>query len=274
MPTMSTPLPPELQTTAPPPGTYLPLPAPVPSYNGQTATQIDPGAAPNPFQVADPNQAVNSVQSNLENILGSGNAYMTNANRRGLETAASRGLLNSSVAAGAAQRSAIEASMPILAQTMNLQGQREGQQFTQGESALDRYNQLKQQANQLNTTTQQNEFNRNFQGTQADADRQQAMRLQREQNAFTGEQNQLNRNQQKDMAQVQNWLDQQSYNREFYGTLAMLPIKSANDMSALLQQYAAENPEIYTQDVISGMTNFFSRNMAQILQGFFPDMVT
>lgn len=261
-------------TNTPPAGTYQPLPPAVPSYTGQTATQVNPGTAPNPFQVADPTQAVNSVQSNLDNILNSGNAYMANANRRGLETAASRGLLNSSIAGGAAQRSAIEASMPILAQTMGLQGQRETQGLQQNESALDRYNQLKQQANQLNTQTQQAEFDRRFQGTQADATRREQLRLQREQNAFTGEQNQLNRNQQKDMAQVQNWLDTQAYNREFYGTLAMLPIKSATDMSALLQQYAAENPEVYTQDVISGMTNFFSRNMAQILQGYFPDMVT
>ncbi len=54
------------------------------------------------------------VMGNLEQIVGSGSPYIENARRRGLETAAARGGINSSIAAGASERSALEAAMPLL----------------------------------------------------------------------------------------------------------------------------------------------------------------
>lgn len=49
----------------------------------------------------------------LEQLLSGDSAYMQDARRRGLEFAGSRGALNSSVAAGASQRAAIQAGAPI-----------------------------------------------------------------------------------------------------------------------------------------------------------------
>lgn len=272
MPTMSNPLPPELQvqTTLPAPTPAPNFGQPGPSYTPTPWTPV-PGAAAVPqYQVADPTQATAAVQTSLDQILNSGNPYMANANRRGLETAASRGLLNSSIAAGAAQRSAIEASMPILNQAMGLQGQRETQGLAQNESALDRALQTNLQSNQLNFTGQQNEFDRTFQGGQGDANRWNQIQLQREGNAFTGEQNQLNRNQQKDMAQIQDWMNNNQFNREFYGALSTMPIKNAFDMNNAILQYALQNPEVYTQNTISGITNFFNQNMMNVLKQYWP----
>ena len=53
------------------------------------------------------------VQNQMQGLMNRGGAYMQNAARRGLETANRRGLLNSSIAAGSAERSSLEAAMPI-----------------------------------------------------------------------------------------------------------------------------------------------------------------
>lgn len=271
MPTMSNPLPPELQV--PQNTTTLPAPnfgQPGPSYTPTPFTPIAGAAPVNPFQVADPTQATNSVQASLDNILNSGNPYMANARRSGLEAAAARGLMNSSIAAGSSQRSAIEAAMPVLREAMGLQGQRETQGLSQNESALDRALQQNAQANQLNFTGQQNQFDRTFQQTQGDANRWNQIQLQRETNAFQGEQNQLNRNQQQTMAQIQDWMNNNQFNREFYGALSTMPIKGAMDLNNMLAQYALDNPEIYTQNTITGITNFFNQNMMNVLKQYWP----
>lgn len=51
----------------------------------------------------------------LEQFLGSGSPYLANARKRGEEVAQARQLGNSSIAAGAAERSAIEAAAPLAA---------------------------------------------------------------------------------------------------------------------------------------------------------------
>lgn len=99
-----------------------------------------------------------------------------------------------------------------------------------------------------------------------------AMQLQgqRETFAFQGEQNQLERNRDYTRAQLEDWANSRQFNREFYGVLSMMPINSAYQLNSLIQTYALENPEIYTADVISGMSNFFAQNFAQILGTYFP----
>lgn len=95
---------------------------------------------------------------------------------------------------------------------------------------------------------------------------------QREQFAFQGEQNQLERNRDYTQAQLQNWMDSNKFNREFYGALSMMPIQSAYQLNSLIQTYALENPDVYTADVISGMTNFFNQNFSQILSTLMPSV--
>jgi len=55
------------------------------------------------------------VSTNLNRLLAGGSDYMQEARQSGLEVASGRGLLNSSIAAGSAQREAIRAGAPIAA---------------------------------------------------------------------------------------------------------------------------------------------------------------
>lgn len=56
------------------------------------------------------------VENRLGGLLGAGNPYIEAARNRGLRTAHARGLLNSSIAAQAAEAAAIEAAFPIASQ--------------------------------------------------------------------------------------------------------------------------------------------------------------
>lgn len=60
------------------------------------------------------------VLGSLEQVLGSNSPYIENARRRGLETAATRGGINSSIAAGSAERAAIEAAQPLVQQGVSI----------------------------------------------------------------------------------------------------------------------------------------------------------
>ncbi|UFK09605.1 hypothetical protein [Xanthomonas phage DES1] len=71
------------------------------------------------------------VTSSLESILDPSNSYIQNARQRGVEYAAQRGGVNSSIAAGAAERSAIEAAQPLVNQAVNADLQRESQAMTE-----------------------------------------------------------------------------------------------------------------------------------------------
>lgn len=103
----------------------------------------------------------------------------------------------------------------------------------------------------------------------------------REQNAFDAEQtirqqiftsleNQRDRDQQITMGQVQNWLNDQTFQREFNAQLSLLPITSAANLSQMLVQYAMDKPEVWTPDVVDGVSNFFNQSFFNILQQYFP----
>ena len=132
------------------------------------------------------------VMSSLEQVTGANSPYLANAHRRGLEVAATRGGINSSIAAGSAERAALEAAMPLVQQGL----------------AID------QQAQQV---------------------------------------------------QYDNWLSQQNFGRALFGQ----QFSSSLGMLNQLQQYALEDPELYTPEVISGYSNFFQQNMNDILQRYF-----
>lgn len=199
---------------------------------------------------------------------------MQNAQRRGLETAGARGLLNSSIASGAAQRSAVESSMPILNQIMGLQGQREQQDW---------------QANQANRAAAlgltEQERTQDFQRTQNLVNQAMDLTRQRESQGFQAQESQLGRTQQvnnalldaqlrstmmEDEALKTDWLNSRDFSRQFNANLSMLPIKSAIDMTTAITQFALNDPELYTPSVVSGMSEFFNRNMLAIMQQYFP----
>lgn len=136
------------------------------------------------------------VQSNLQTLLDPNSTYIQNARQRGVEYAASRGGLNSSIAAGASERAAIEAAAP-----------------------------LAQQATQIDQSRE----------------------------ALMG----------------QDWLANQNFNREIQGAISLLPVTSAFHMLDTIQQYALRDPELYTPDVVSGYSNFFTQNMTNIMNQYF-----
>lgn len=97
-------------------------PAGTPSYMGGTlpAQQFQmpvpgglPSTGPMPLDGVDYNTR---VSQSLEHFMDPNSAYIQNARQRGAEQAAVRGGVNSSIAAGASERAALEAAMP-LAQT-------------------------------------------------------------------------------------------------------------------------------------------------------------
>lgn len=132
------------------------------------------------------------VQSNLEAFLNPNSALMNQARRSGLETAAVRGGINSSIAAGASQRASLDTAANLATQATNIDQTRE--------------------AVAANDWTSSQNFNR-------------AMLGQFQQSAFTNSLNMLN----------------------------------------TVQQYALEDPELYTPEVMAGYSDFFSRNTQDIL---------
>lgn len=167
-----------------------------------------------------PNQSFSPysvVTDNMNNLLSSESRYIQNARQRGLEQANNRGMLNSSIAAGASERSAIEAAQPILNNIMGLTSQRESQ------------------ANQ---------------SLEAQRDRQ-----------FQSEFALLDAN-------IQDWVNNQNFNREFNGQLAMLPIASAADMWSGLMQLAASDPTVFTPDVLAGYQDFFQSGFNEYISRY------
>lgn len=150
------------------------------------------GSAPATPPMLNRQNGTAQAMSSLDQVLGSNSPYIQNARRRGLETAAARGGINSSIAAGASERSAIEGAMPLVQQ-----------------------------------------------GLQIDAAAQNA--------------------------QYDNWLSQQNFGRAMVGN-------AYNNTAAMLrsvQEYALADPEVYTPDAVSGISNFFDKVMNESLQRYF-----
>lgn len=132
------------------------------------------------------------VMGLMDQIVGSRSPYIENARRRGMELAGARGGVNSSIAAGASERSALEAALPLV-----------------------------QQAGEIDRTGAN--------------------------------------------AQWENWLSEQNFGRALFGQ----KFSSSLGMLNYLQQAAVEDPELYTPEVTSGFSNFFSQNMNNILKSYF-----
>ena len=75
------------------------------------------------------------VSSSLDSILNPNSDYIRNARQSGMEVAATRGGINSSIAAGASQRAAIDAAGTLAQQATQIEQQREQnamQEYLQG----------------------------------------------------------------------------------------------------------------------------------------------
>ena len=153
--------------TAAPAATGAPISTTAPA---QTTGGEAPVAATSPFPIAQAPQQVyqenmgagNVVQGYLSQLLSSDSPYIQNARRSGMEVAAQRGLLNSSIAAGNSQRSAIEAAQPILNEITNLHKQREQLGFTGEQNQKDRDQQITMA--RINDWAANNQFVREYNG--------------------------------------------------------------------------------------------------------------
>lgn len=233
--------------------------------------------------------ATATTMSALNTLLSGENSYIANARRRGLETANRRGLLNSTIASGASERAAIESSMPILGEIMGLTRQREGQDFQSLMASRGAALGLTEQQNAAKIQEARDAFQ--LAGTLTGQDRaaayeraqnlvNQAIGLtdSRESRALDQQQfeqtQQFNREQMREQAVLEDWMSSNQFNRQFNANLAMLPINNTFDLLQNLMQYGAENPQVWTPDIISGTSNFFTNNMFDILNRYFPGSFT
>lgn len=139
-----------------------------------------------------PMSGTQQVQEAMSAFTSPNSDYIRNARQRGIEYAATRGGINSSIAAGAAERSALEAATPLAQQAL----------------AID---------------------------------------------------------QTKENVATEDWLTQQNFNRALQGQV----FSNSMGMLNAVQQYALNDPALYTPDVVSGYSNFFQKNMDDILTQYF-----
>lgn len=161
-----------------------------PPRNDPFDSRIGNGDLPGGFQGTANRAYTRNVQGNelmgqrMGALLAANNPYMRNAVNRGREQAASRGLLNSSMAAGSAQRAAIEAASPIAAQ--------ESQAYVQAASDNQRW--LNERQSEQDRLAAANASSAGASAAGAAAAAMQ-LQMQRERLAFEGEQQGLNRTQ-------------------------------------------------------------------------------
>lgn len=190
----------------PKPTPGVPQPAPTSPQGAEGVGMYTP--------VADEASIVNNY---LSQLIGADSPLMRNARTLGIEHAAARGLQNSSIAAGNAQRAALDAALPLAQQAVDMFNQRENRQWTSSENRLDRQQQLT-------------------------------------------------------MAEVQNWLNNESFMRDFNAQLALAPVANTFQLLQMIMKQAVDQPDVYTPDVVSGFSEFFNTNMLDILARYFPTL--
>lgn len=135
-----------------------------PSTGGNAPVQSNPfPTVQQPQQVYQPNMSAGQVvQDYMNELLNENSGYIQSARRSGIEQAANRGLINSSIAAGNSQRAAIDAAQPILNQITNLHNQREQLAFTGEQNQMDRDQQITMA--RVADWAANNQFNREYNG--------------------------------------------------------------------------------------------------------------
>lgn len=238
---------------------------------GQVVNQLWQQAGGTAYRTPSLDSTVGIVNNTMAGILNPNNAYIDSARRAGLEHAAARGGLNSSIAAGASQRAAIDSAMPMFQQALGLTSQRESQDFQGQQADQQRALQRMQSATGLQSQREQ----LGWQGQQAGLDRVQNVNNQLLQQQLRERQSQMDfentRALQGDRVSQENWLADQNYSRQFNGNLALMPIQNSMQMNQAILDYALQNPEVYSPEVISGLQNFFTGTMVSILQQYFPN---
>lgn len=183
-----------------------------------------------------PVSGTTQVQRSIQSFLDPNSAYMQNARQRGVEQAALRGGVNSSIAAGASERAAMEAIQPFVEQAVGI-------------------DQQKYQLMAQDYLAQQGYKNQNLLADKSNALEAQLAQYQGSLQMALAQQN----------ANTENWLSQQNFGRALFGQT----FSNSMGMLNLIQQYALDDPELYTPEVMSGYTNFFQQNMNDLLSRYF-----
>lgn len=166
------------------------------------------------------------VSNQLNNLMNQEGAYLSNARRRGLEQANRRGMLNSSIAAGSAERAGIEAAMPIASADAAAYGTAQSQNM---EALNQNLMQQRDIMNQQEMARWQSAIAGQSAGAQAALAREQMAldsQLQRERLAYEGEQAGLNR----------------------YHQLGMSNTEYGQQLGAMGMQYNLQNQNAALQD--------------------------
>lgn len=215
------------------------------------------------------------VYNQMNKYLDQNGAYIGSARRRGLEQSNARGMLNSSIAAGAAERSAIDAASPLAMQDASTYGK------TQSENMGALNEGLMQQRDIMNQQemARWQSVNAGIQaGVQADIARDQMaqdMQMQRERLAYEGEQAGLSRYHDLGMSQnqygLQDYYGARQDDRTFrYGVASASIGQNMQDQSYWFQNFTNsyfENPDIFSpQDM--GIIAGYGQTIAPSYNGY------
>lgn len=154
------------QPTTPNLGSYMPSSPTMgtASATGATATNVGTATsatAQNTVLSGNPNEMTADSAQNLSAITAADNPYIQLAKQSGMNTAASRGLQNSSLGAGAAEAAAVQAAAPLAEQNAS-EASTAALQNSQLQTQASEFNASQQNANQqLNAQlqTQTSQFN-------------------------------------------------------------------------------------------------------------------
>jgi hypothetical protein len=205
------------------------------------------------------------AEDRLNSMLSSNSTYMNQARREGLLQAASRGGLNTSIAAGAAQREAINAAQPIALADAGFTQER---YLTSRRALLE---DLLSGNNSLRSMDQQDNQGRVTEGLNASEGARRSALLNQEADLTnqrdralstlrrgdfqfeTNLRDQLANNE----TQRQAWLNTQTNLSSAYTQAFTDGMRTNLDFIANIGQAFIADPEVYSPDVVSGMTNFF-----------------
>lgn len=224
------------------------------------------------------------VSNQLNQLLGKDSLYMQNARQRGFQQASRRGLGNSSIAAEASQRAAIESGLPI--------AQADAQTYfqTRAQNQADLNQNLMQERDIANRMLESSRSNQSqlaladMQRQIADADRAMRLQLQRENLAYEGEQRGLDRQQQEMMERLgfdltdrlsqREWVrtigrDNNTFSNQRYDALMAYDMSQLNNNSDFLRTLILEDPSI-DPNALSGLYDFLD----SIGQRYFPDLLS
>lgn len=246
-----------------------------------STTAAPPMSGPLPATPVTPPQNINSavgvVQGALDGLLNNNGTYMQVARQTGLDAARSRGLVNSSIAAGNAQAEAIKAAQPLVNNALDIFNRRESQDFVTGRDRTQQGYSLETLAKQHGynlATMNQQQKNTLEQMFKSQGYNLESMRVGASLAETRAQADQLrNLALAKDAAGLQNWLNNENFTREFNGNLSMLPILNSFQLNNMIAQLAITDPEAYPPNVVSGITNFLNQNMFSILKEYFPNLV-